>query len=1081
MKFAKTSSIAILAVLIVSIAAITYTGYVYAQQGYSWIAKVEKVYWFRVPQQNVPYALTTGQIDVYLFGIRPEMAAKLASNPMIKLYSAPSGIVDLILNPAPVMELSYSKNITKAEAASLLGIPKIAISQVYWSPKKKATIIDVCIRLTKIPSGFKVVKEAPSSIKINPFCFRQIRFAMNYIINRQFIVSTVYKGYALPMYAPYSAADPTYQVIADIVAQFMFTYNPDYANKIITKVLTEVGAKNIGGKWYFEGSPITIPFIIRVEDERKIIGEMVAAELEKLGFVVNRLELTFGPAITKVYTTDPMSFEWMIYTEGWGKGSIDRWDPWTITQFAAPWFGFMPGWQEPGYWNYRNATLDKLTMAICLGKVKSKEEWIHDLRLATLMSLEEAIRIWIATPMTIYPASSKLMGITLNLGSGLRDIVLNLRNWYVPGRDYVNVGHLWIWTSRTVWNNYGGFMDVYSWDPVHATVDPWIWRNPFNGEPMPFRVTYTVKTAGPTGKLPVPPDALVWNPAKGWVKIGPGHYAKSVVIFDLSKLIGTKYHDGQTITWADVLGDWALWFDIAYNKTKASMEPSIASTAQYVLQPIVAIKPDIQHNKLYVYLNYWFFDPNYIADTAVIDSAGNPFVMNFVQQYLAFDLQKYALSETRAKAKGIPQLNLVLASQMPDVIKALQALKSDWGYKYASKFFTIPGVYTLSKEQYYKDIELAIAWIKKYNLAWIGDGPFMLVYFNKDEQKLILQRFDYSGYPIRNLDYYFGIPKFTKIVSVSVPTINPGASAIITVSVSGEFPITIEYLIINPSTMKLVLKGSVTATTPTVLIKLSPEDTAKLKPFSSYTLIIIAFSSKVAMPAQKVIGLTTGMAVSTLKSISASVKATAQKVSSLAANVSKLGSEIASLKSSLSNVSKTISSLSKSIAEVSTSLSKAMQSQIASVRKALGEQVATALSQLSSTLTSSIKSLGTSLTSAISALKSSLGTMSGTLSSLSSSLSSLSTSVSSLKTTVSGLNTKISTISTKISQISSTVSSLSSKVSKLSSQVTSLSSEVASLRSAVSGYSGKINAILGIVIANIILTAIAIGVSFRKR
>ena len=396
MKLAKVIPIIVLATLVVSIAALTFNNYAYAQANYSWIAKVEKVYWFRVPQENVPYALTTGQIDVYIFGIRPEMAAKLAGSPAIKLYSAPTGIDDLILNPAPVMELAYSgKNLTKAEAAKLLGVPEIAISQIYWDSKKKASIVDVCIRLTSVPSGFKVVKEAPSSIKINPFCFKEIRFAMNYIVNRQYIVSTVFKGYAIPMYAPYSAADPTYQVIADIVAQFMFTYNPDYANKIITKVLTEVGAKKVGGKWYFGGSPITIPFIIRVEDERKIIGEMVAAELEKMGFTVNRLELQFGPAITKVYATDPMSFEWMIYTEGWGKGSIDRWDPWVVTQFAAPWFGWMPGWQEPSWWNYRNATLDKLTQAICLGKVSSKAQWIEYLRKATFISLQEAIRIWI--------------------------------------------------------------------------------------------------------------------------------------------------------------------------------------------------------------------------------------------------------------------------------------------------------------------------------------------------------------------------------------------------------------------------------------------------------------------------------------------------------------------------------------------------------------------------------------------------------------------------------------------------------------------------------------------------------------
>ncbi|NPA96902.1 MAG: ABC transporter substrate-binding protein [Crenarchaeota archaeon] len=1052
MRLARIIPIIVLAAVALSTVALIANSAVLAQTNYSWIAKVEKVYWFRVPQENVPYALTTGQIDVYLFGIRPEMAAKLAGNPGIKLYSAPSGIVDLILNPAPVMELAYpGKNITKAQAAKLLGIPEIAISQIYWNPKKKASMVDVCIRLTNVPSPFKVAKQAPSNIKINPFCFRQIRFAMNYIVNRQYIVSSVYKGYAIPMYAPYSAADPTYQVIADIVAQFMFTYNPDYANKIITKVLTEVGAKKIGGKWYFEGSPITIPFIIRVEDERKIIGEMVAAELEKLGFIVNRLELTFGPAITKVYTTDPMSFEWMIYTEGWGKGSIDRWDPWTIAQFAAPWFGFMPGWQQPGYWQYRNSTLDKLTEAICLGKVSSKAQWIAYLRKAVLMSLQEAIRIWIATPETIFPTTSKLMGVTLNLGSGLRDEVLNLRNWYVPGRDYINVGHLWIWTSRTVWNNYGGFGDVYSVDPMRATFDPWIWRNPFNGEPMPFRVTYQVKTAGPNGKIPVPPDALTWNPAKGWVPIGSGHYVKSVVIFNLNNMIGKEYHDGQPITWADILGDWALWFDIAYNKTKASMEPSIASTAKWVLQPIVAIKPDFKDNKLYVYINYWFFDPNYIADMAYPTSCENPFIMDLVQQYLAFDLQKYALSETRARSQRIPQLNLVLASQMPDIIKALEALKTDAGYKYAAKFFTVPGQYTLPKDEYFKFIDMAINWIKKYNVAWISDGPFMLVYFNKDTQKLILQRFDYSGYPIKNLDVYFGIPKFTKITSVSVPTINPGASAVITVSVTGEFPITIEYLIMNPSTMKLVLKGNLTTTTPTALIKLTPQETAKLAPFSSYTLIIIAFSSKVAMPAEKVIGITTGMAVSTLKGLTQQVKSTAKKLTSVAANVSKLSSEIATLKSKLSqavaNLSKSIATISSSLSKVSQSLSQALKSQIASVRQALGAQVASTLQQLSSTITASIKSLGSSISSAVAAIKSTLGTMSSTI-------SSISTTVNSLNTKISTLSSEVKSLSSKVSSISSTLSTLSTKIDKLSSEVSSLKSDVSSIHGAVYGALG---------------------------
>jgi peptide/nickel transport system substrate-binding protein len=65
-------------------------------------------------------------------------------------------------------------------------------------------------------------------------------------------------------------------------------------------------------------------------------------------------ELTFGPAITRVYRTNPIDFQWHFYTEGWGKGALDRYDAGNLAQFGADVIGYLSGWGEPEYWNYRH-------------------------------------------------------------------------------------------------------------------------------------------------------------------------------------------------------------------------------------------------------------------------------------------------------------------------------------------------------------------------------------------------------------------------------------------------------------------------------------------------------------------------------------------------------------------------------------------------------------------------------------------------------------------------------------------------------------------------------------------------------
>ena len=49
----------------------------------------------------------------------------------------------------------------------------------------------------------------------------------------------------------------------------------------------------------------------------------------------------------------------------------------------SPWFSNMPGFNNPGYWNYENKLLDNLTQVIYAGNFASESERADLMRAAT--------------------------------------------------------------------------------------------------------------------------------------------------------------------------------------------------------------------------------------------------------------------------------------------------------------------------------------------------------------------------------------------------------------------------------------------------------------------------------------------------------------------------------------------------------------------------------------------------------------------------------------------------------------------------------------------------------------------------
>ena len=72
----------------------------------------------------------------------------------------------------------------------------------------------------------------------------------------------------------------------------------------------------------------------------------------------------------------------------------------------APYFGNMPGQQNPAFWNYENDSIDEITQRIQFLNFTSEEERNSLVRNATDLGVQEAVRIFIAQlidPYVVHP------------------------------------------------------------------------------------------------------------------------------------------------------------------------------------------------------------------------------------------------------------------------------------------------------------------------------------------------------------------------------------------------------------------------------------------------------------------------------------------------------------------------------------------------------------------------------------------------------------------------------------------------------------------------------------------------------
>ena len=730
---------------------------------------------------RAPLDFQNGEMDFYLFGLKTSGAAELRGEPGIRLEEAPATTLSIVLNPAPA------------------------------------------------PEG-----------QLNPFSIKEVRRAVQQLVDRDFIASDIYQGQALPMLTHLSPTDFDYLTVFEAVKESDYRFDPEFARDVIDRAMTAAGAEKIGGVWNFDGDPIRLKFIVRVEDERRAIGDLLRAELERAGFLVSPSYQEFAPAVLNVYSSDPLAFQWHLYTEGWSRGAPQRYDFGTINQMLAPWQGNMPGWLASGFWQYRNEELDDLGQRIFTGEFNGVEERNDLYRRMTEIGLDESVRVWVATVKNSFPVREEVEGVTSDLVAGPKT-ARSIREAYIPGKDELTLGSLWVWTERSTWNPIGGFGDLYSSDIFRHLVDPPISNHPFTGLPTPFRATFDVETAGPAGKLPIPTDAVAWDPVDNeWAPVEASQ-ATSKVTFDFSNYFRSNWHHGQPITMADVMYSIAQQYEISFDPAKSAIEFALGATARPYLDTFRGYRI-ADGNTLEVYLDFWHFEESLIGSYASPSSLNTPWELLAAMDELVFEKRRAAYSDTAAARFSVPWISLAMKQDANLVERTLVEFRND--------SFTPEGVFVVngrslvSEEEAAARYQAAIDWFGERDMLVIGNGPFFLKRYDPPAQFAELEAFRDPSYPYKPGDFYLGSAPRVDITRVEAGDVESGVDAEVSVEAQGPGRIGLRYVFFDPAAGRVVASGEADAGAGALTVTLPGTLTADLEP-GLYQLFVAAYSDEI--------------------------------------------------------------------------------------------------------------------------------------------------------------------------------------------------------------------------------------------
>lgn len=759
-------------------------------------------------------------------------------------------------------EPDYSKLVSRMKAGEidlyLIDIPDPELlAEIEADPNLKTkTAYGLYFELTFNPVG-PVFKTGG----FNPFSNPKIREAMNYIVDRKYIVDEIMKGWAKEKYVSFISAFPEYGRLADTIKliESEYAYNFEKGKEIIFEELAKMGCEYKDGKWYYNGTLITLKMLIRTEDQRLQIGDYVSDQLELLGFETERMYKKSYEAAPLWISGDPADGQWHVYTGGWISTVIGRDDSDHFGFFYTPLGLPFPLWQayKPDPIFYEIAT------KLWTSDWKTWDERMELMRKGVVLALKDSVRIWLVDQIVPFVSRSNIE-VAVDLSGGFNNPI-----WARTIRIQNQTGGVIKAANRDVftepWNPVAGTNWVYDTVVMICLNDGDILYNPYTGLPMPNRfinvtmvVDDDVRTSAVspwinltfTERVMVPTDAwYAWNVTEKSIVTAPnGTYAKAKIVVNYGDVIGNvTYHDGSVMSLADWFALWPLTFervDPASPLYDSSAVPGFeAWRKNFRGMKIISEEPLIVE----YYINYTNSEAEFMASWAATwpNMPWHAVALGIYSE----EQGELAFSSSKADAEGIEWMNYIGGPSL-DVFSENLDEMINTGYipfvEHASNYITAEDA--VDRYQNLKD------WYEAHGHFWVASGPFYLDSLDLIASSAVIKAF-------RN--YTYKADRWAWLAEPPVPEMDITVPDVITPGIAATFNVTLTYLgepypndrIDFVKYMVLDSQGAVVASGDAVAvaegawsISLTETDTAGMTA-GAYTIITIALSKDVAMPA----------------------------------------------------------------------------------------------------------------------------------------------------------------------------------------------------------------------------------------
>ena len=635
----------------------------------------------------------------------------------------------------------------------------------------------------------------------NPFAIRDIRYALNFLINREYIVRRFLGGSGAPMLGgirPSTSANTHFEPVYNALlltpegnknkALIMINNAMERAQRDLSTM--GYNLTKINGTWYFEGRPITVKFIIRIEDVRRDIGLYLADLLEEAGFKVERIMMDRQSAGAIVYGSDPRSYQWNLYTGGWVSRHNIKWpDDYTAWWYSS-WYGWLPstsGWEVPRedlttvkdlvnelggpeatidalqleYYNtpdklnkLYNMTVEEITKLLVLGSIKFDNQTFEiesgnvnkywDLqKISMALGIRDSQKIFLEEIWEYFPVNKERVGdIASDVTSGLWTrwslITAETPDHVVRVAQYAPTGTLFM----DAFNPIGGIQDIYSYTVWQIVSDFALYPDISTGTYLPVRCRYNIET----GNITVPTDAILYNVSTDkWTSPYSGESVKAKVTY-ICKL--SNWHDGVPMS----LADFKYFIAVEY---KWAYKDSFSRIKGYTFQEnenntvTITVYTDNVHP---------FADDVTAYNNAIWPTLPWQLLYAMVELVENGDNYNITTKYSFSSEDGAVKLDLLNPHHVSDLLKVLMNLANN---------NSIPSIISSDITDPSLGYSGVISWINSHHHAVISNGPFYLNYYDPSTQTIELRAFRDPTYPFTSKD----ITEMLGVLDTIPPTI----------------------------------------------------------------------------------------------------------------------------------------------------------------------------------------------------------------------------------------------------------------------------------------------------------------------